>query len=80
LQVPAAAPAWDFYCHKVKLVVEIDGSIHNEPEVIERDKLRQKDLENWGYKIIRFTNNQVMMNIGLVITEISNAVKSRLVV
>ena len=39
----------DFYCHKVKLIIEVDGSIHNQPEVMESDEIRQRDLEDWGY-------------------------------
>lgn len=50
----------DFYCHKLKLIIEVDGSIHNEPDIKEVDGIRQKDLEKLGYKIIRFTNRQVM--------------------
>ncbi len=46
----------DFYCHKLKLVIEIDGAVHDHPEVIEADKIRQLDLENWGYTVIRFSN------------------------
>ncbi len=50
----------DFYCHKAKLIIEIDGSIHNKTDVKESDDARQKELERWGYAIIRFTNQQVM--------------------
>jgi very-short-patch-repair endonuclease len=50
----------DFYCHKLKLIIEVDGSIHNEPDIREFDEARQKDLEKWGYVILRFTNEQVM--------------------
>ena len=50
----------DFYCHKLKLIVEVDGSIHNEPDIKEIDETGQKDLEKPGYTIIRFTNLQVM--------------------
>jgi imidazole glycerol-phosphate synthase subunit HisF len=39
----------DFYCHKVKLIIEVDGSIHNKQEVKENDEFRQNDLNNWGY-------------------------------
>ena len=35
----------DFYCHKAKLIVEIDGLVHNEPEVKRSDDIRQKELE-----------------------------------
>jgi cyclase len=50
----------DFYCHKPKLMIELDGSIHNEPDIKEADDARQKELERWGYSIIRFTNEVVM--------------------
>lgn len=60
----------DFYCHKKKLIVELDGSIHNKPEVIERDIQRQNDLQSWGYKVIRFKNEEVMKTVELVIDKI----------
>jgi len=50
----------DFYCHKTKLVVELDEVIHNKTAMKEADDARQKELERWGYAIIRFTNQQVM--------------------
>lgn len=50
----------DFYCHKVKLILEIDGSIHNNPEVKEADERRQAELEKLGYIIRRFTNEEVL--------------------
>ena len=43
----------DFYCHKAKLIIEVDGSIHNNADIIKSDKIRQKDLEDWGYNVIR---------------------------
>jgi cyclase len=52
----------DFYCHKAKLIVEVDGPIHNEKDILEADLERQKKIERWGYTIIRFTNQQVMNN------------------
>ena len=50
----------DFYCHKAKLVIELDGSIHNEIAVKENDQIRQKNLEALGYCVIRFTNEEVL--------------------
>jgi len=51
----------DFYCHKFKLVVEIDGGIHETQK--EYDEGRTAELEKWGLTIIRFTNEEVMNNI-----------------
>ena len=50
----------DFYCHKAKLIIELDGSIHNIEEVIKNDEERQKELERWGYFVIRFKNKKIM--------------------
>ncbi|MFI5133704.1 MAG: endonuclease domain-containing protein [Chitinophagales bacterium] len=52
-------PIWmyiaDFYCHELKLVIEVDGSIHNLEEIKENDKLREEDIASFGIKIIRTT-------------------------
>lgn len=53
----------DFVCRKKKIIIEIDGGQHNEPENIEYDKKRTKYLEQKGYKIIRFWNNEITKNI-----------------
>jgi cyclase len=53
----------DFYCHKLKLVIELDGSVHDNEEVKKNDVLRQKLIEEDGLNVIRFTNKEVMNNI-----------------
>ena len=63
----------DFYCHKAKLVVEIDGEIHNSPESLEYDKNRTYELEKFGLKVIRFTNFQVLNEIYYVLEKIKDA-------
>jgi cyclase len=64
----------DIYCYKAKLIIEVDGPIHNKPQIIESDKVRQKDLEDWGYKLIRFTNQQVILNARRVVAAIEKAI------
>ena len=49
----------DFYCHQHKLIIELDGNIHNIPEIYKNDKIRQTELENLGIRVIRFSNNEV---------------------
>ena len=49
----------DFYCAKRKLVLEIDGAIHDLPEVAVRDEERTKILRRYGLRVIRFTNAEV---------------------
>jgi cyclase len=58
-QHPISIYIADFYCHKIKLVIEVDGSIHNIPEIKEADVIRQEELEKLGCSILRFTNQQV---------------------
>ena len=49
----------DFYCHKAKLVIEIDGSQHRTENGKEKDEFRTSILEGHGLKVIRFTNRQI---------------------
>lgn len=66
-QHPIGVYVADFYCHKMKLVIELDGSVHDNAEVAARDKQREDDLRAWGYEIIRFTNEQIHTAIQSVI-------------
>jgi very-short-patch-repair endonuclease len=69
----------DFYCAQAKLLIEVDGPSHLEPNQQEYDKLRTEYLEELGYKVIRFTYDDVKFNIDGVIGEIMKAVESRIV-
>jgi very-short-patch-repair endonuclease len=60
----------DFYCHEKRLVIEIDGGIHNRKHVQEHDENRSAELDRLGITIIRFTNEQVIQNIDKVLEEI----------
>ncbi|WP_417611500.1 endonuclease domain-containing protein [Owenweeksia hongkongensis] len=60
----------DFYCFDKKLIIEVDGGIHLTPEVKENDKQRQTLIESLGYRFLRFTNNEVMNDIDLVLERI----------
>ncbi len=71
-QHPISKYIADFYCHKAKLVIEIDGNIHDNEDIKERDEGRTFEIENFGLKVIRFTNNHVLNNIEEVINEIKN--------
>ena len=68
----------DFYCHKVKLVIEVDGGIHLKRSVKEYDKGRTFELEKFGIQVIRFSNEQVENEISQVIELISNVCSTRL--
>ena len=66
----------DFYCHTAKLVVELDGKIHLKSK--EYDKERTKIIEDFGIKVIRFTNEDVKRNIKNVVLEIEEILMKRL--
>ena len=74
-QHPISIYIADFYCHKLKLVIEIDGSIHHSEEARLNDKRRQQDLEDLNLTVIRFTNDQVKNEIETVIEMISSTIK-----
>lgn len=60
----------DFYCHKAKLVIEVDGPDHNSKQKAYLDKIRTEDLNNLGIKVLRFQNEQVNNEIEKVIATI----------
>jgi imidazole glycerol-phosphate synthase subunit HisF len=74
-QHPISIYIADFYCHKLKLVIEIDGSIHDSEEAKLNDKRRQQDLEDLNLTVIRFTNDQVKNEIESVIEISSSTIK-----
>src|SRR5579863_4448835 len=53
----------DFICYEARLIIEIDGGQHNEDEIAQYDRYRDKWLEAQGYKVIRFWNNEVLGQI-----------------
>ena len=68
----------DFYCYKAKLIVELDGSQHFEPEEIEYDKCRTDYLQQQGFSVLRFSNRDVMTQFPAVCEVIDTAVNARL--
>ena len=58
----------DFYCHELKLAIEIDGNIHLKQ--INEDIERQKIIEEDGIRFFRITSYEVENNINLVINQI----------
>jgi len=63
----------DFYCHEIKLVVEVDGEIHLKEENKEYDENRTAEMERFELKIVRFTNDEIENNISLVLKTLTEA-------
>ena len=64
-QMPLGRFIADFYCHELRLVIELDGGQHSE----EIDQPRTHWLEEEGYRVVRFWNHEVMNNLDGVLME-----------
>ena len=67
----------DFYCHKAKLAVELDGSQHCDPQEMEYDRKRTAYLESQGIHVLRFSNLDVMRRFRSVCEAIDMVVNER---
>lgn len=61
----------DFYCHAHQLVVEVDGGIHQQQR--DYDESRTEWLTQRGFKVIRFTNEEVLNDIETILQQIAQA-------
>jgi ATP-dependent DNA helicase RecG len=66
----------DFVCIPKQLIVEVDGKYHNTREQQEADNLRTIILQELGFKVIRFTNEELIENIEKVLSQISQELES----
>ena len=74
----------DFYCHNVKLVIELDGGYHENKEVKIYDEARENNIRQYGITVLRFKNEEVFNNtdavlskIGLTIASIQNVIAKK---
>jgi len=65
----------DFVCLRKKLIIEVDGKIHDAQ--VEEDAIRTEALENDGYKVIRFKNEEVLGGIEIVLNQIEKELEQR---
>ena len=65
----------DFYCPRAKIVVELDGSQHFEPEAALADQERTEYLNSLGIKVLRYANNEVNEQFRAVCEDIDNQVR-----
>ncbi len=65
---------FDFYCPAARLIIELDGSVHDEPTQRERDHARTAALEARNYRVIRFRNEEVLADLPAVLARIAAAV------
>ena len=68
----------DFACIKARLIVELDGTSHDQPNTQTYDRKREIDLRGKGWMIIRFTNDDVERNLNGVVLTILETARMRL--
>jgi len=76
-QRPVLTYIADFMCKELMLIVEVDGSIHHLEEIIKYDGIRQKALEEAGFTVLRFTNEEVLENINAVYNYIEDWIEKK---
>jgi len=72
-QTPIGNYIADFVAHSCKLIVELDGETHDFEERIRRDEVRDRWLTSRGYRVLRFTNDDVLKNLEGVVLSIAEA-------
>jgi acetylglutamate kinase len=65
----------DFYCHPIKLVIEIDGDIHDVEEIKQYDQAREQSIKEFGLRIIRFKNEEVFNNTNAALAKIDETIR-----
>ena len=68
----------DFYCHTARLGIELDGDYHDHPEQEKADVARTHDLKCLGVEIMRFRNEDVLLQPDMVAGQILLKVGTRL--
>ncbi len=66
----------DFYCHQLKLVIELDGGYHENKEVKIYDEKREADMATLDIQLLRFKNEEVIHNIESVLNQIGEKISS----
>ncbi len=68
----------DFFHGASRTVIELDGTIHNDPEVREHDRVRQEYLESIGCTVLRFKNEVVFYHLEIVIQKILEHIQQKI--
>src|SRR5699024_1417329 len=74
-QTPMLNYVVDFYCYELKLVIEVDGGLHDHPEVNVNDLKRQHKIEAYGVHFLRFDNKEIKTDINKVIQTIKSWIR-----
>ncbi|HTB51587.1 MAG TPA: acetylglutamate kinase [Ferruginibacter sp.] len=73
-QHPISLYVADFYCHAIKLVIELDGGYHENEEVKRNDVVRENNIKDFGITVLRFKNEEITSNLENVLQKIDNTI------
>ena len=76
-QVPIGDYVADFYCHELRLVVELDGEVHEGDRQKAHDINRDRNLLALGYRVMRFTNQEVLEEPALILDRLATLFRHR---
>ncbi|MGO9006996.1 MAG: endonuclease domain-containing protein [Beijerinckiaceae bacterium] len=74
-QVPIGPYITDFCSHGAKVIIEVDGNQHGDDASLLRDAARTAHLRSQGYRVLRFSNQDVMTSIEVVLDTIAAALE-----
>ncbi len=67
----------DFYCHELKLVIEVDGAVHEGLDAQEYDEGRTFEIQEFGIQVLRYQNEEVDRDVEGVILRIKESIRRR---
>jgi len=76
IQHPLGPFILDFCCPSHRLIVELDGAVHDQPERAQHDVARTAQLTDYGYRVLRFRNDEVLGNLPGVLARIVAAAQA----
>jgi len=77
-QVPIAPYIVDFLCAEARVIVELDGAPHDNPEQQAHDERRDAFLRSQGFRVLRFSNDLMLGNGNLVLDSVRQAIEAEL--
>ena len=69
-QKPISRFICDFYCCELKLAIELDGITHEQEEVIQKDKIKEQELNKRNITVLRFKDEEVFNDVDFVLKKI----------
>ncbi|MGH7027263.1 endonuclease domain-containing protein [Brevundimonas sp.] len=76
-QAPIGPYVVDFACLRARLVIEVDGGVHNRMDVALRDLKRDEWLASEGYRVLRIDTRRIPHDLDAVVAEITQAIRSK---